>query len=457
MKIIIIGAGQVGGSLAEILTQEHHDITLIDLNKDRLNYYAHRLDIRTLHGHGSYPGILRKAGADTTDMLIAVSDQDEINIVAAQVAYSLFNIPYKLARIRSRHYFVRKDLFGLDHIPIDCIVSPEQIVSRLVDDLMRYVGALRVMDFAEGQLKLLVCRVSPRAKAVGSNCADLQAAHEASAFRVVSIRRSGCVYTDLTDVMFQANDQVYVLVPTVAAQAVFALFSQTTTVVRRVMVAGGGNIGGSVARSLQEHYQVKVIDRNRSTCEYLAGKLRATTVLQGDMHDANLLRDENVENMDAFLALSDDDAANIVAAIQAKQLGAGFTYALINRQDYVDIIDSGAIDVMLSPSAATIGSILAYVRQGDIKAVYPIQRGAAEILEAVVHGDKMTSKLVGRTICQKLMPSSVRLVAIVRDDSYFFDVEQVEIAAKDHLIFYLSDKRKVHDLEKWLQVSSGFF
>jgi trk system potassium uptake protein TrkA len=457
MKIIILGAGQVGGSLAETLIAENHDITLVDLDEHRLQYFADRLDIHTLRGHCSYPGVLRQAGADNADMLVAVTDNDEANIVACQVAYTLFNVPVKMARIRSRHYFVRKELFALDHIPIDVIVSPEIIVTRLITELLVFIGALRVLDFAEGKVKIFTIRPYYGGALIGKTLAQVYEYLSPLTFQIAAIYRDHIPIDLSEDTEIEVGDTIMIASETDYVNKIIAAFRREEAPLRNIMIVGGGNIGGSLARVLQDDYEVKLIDHNRGTCDRLSNSLRNVTVLCGDGNDSALLRDENIENIDAFLALTNDDEANIIAAIQAKQMGVRQTFSLINRTDYFDIIESSAINVRLSPPLATLGSILTHVRRGDIKAVYSVNRGLGEVIEAVIHGDRKTSKLVSRCIDNIKLPKEVEVVGVIRDEQYLRPRPDLVICADDHVIFYVKDKRKVSDFENLLQVSSGFF
>ncbi len=457
MKIIILGAGQVGGSLAETLIGENHDITLIDLDEHRLQYFADRLDIHTLRGQGSYPAILRQAGADNADMLIAVTNNDEANIVACQVAYTLFNVPVKMARIRSRHYFVKKELFALDHIPIDYIVSPEIIVTQLITELLAFIGALRMMDFADGQVKVFTMKPYYGGALIGKTVAQTYEYLSDISFHIATIYRdyAPIALTDETEI--EVGDTLMISAATDDVNKIIAAFRREEAPLRKIMIAGGGNIGGSLARVLQDDYEVKLIDHNRDTCDRLSSSLRHVTVLSGNANDSDLLRDENIERVDAFLALMNDDEANIIAAIQAKQMGARQTFALINRTDYFDIIESSSINVRVSPPLATLGSILTHVRRGDVKSVYSVNRGRGEVIEAVIHGDRKTSKLVDRPVKKLKLPGDTVIVGLIRDNQYYRPAPDLVLCDNDQVIFYVKDKRKVNDFEKFLQVSSSFF
>lgn len=457
MKIIILGAGQVGGSLIETLVGENHDITLVDLNVDRLEYFADRLDIRTLVGHAAHPDILTQAGADNADMLIAVTDNDEVNIVACQVAYTLFNVPVKIARIRSHHYCVRKELFSMDHIPIDVIVSPEISVTRLITELLFFVGAQSIFSMGEGRVKLFTLRPYYGGALIGKTVAQTYEYLADIHFHIVAIHRDQApvALTDYTEI--EVSDTIFICAPTEDVKTIIAAFRRVEVPFRKIMIAGGGNIGSNVARVLQNDYDVKIIDHNRSACDRLANLLSHVTVLCGEANDGALLRDENIEHYDVFLALTNNDEVNIISAIQAKQMGVRQTFALINRTDYFDMIESSSINVRLSPPLATMGSILMHVRQGDIQNVYPLNHGQGEIIEAVIHGDHKTSKLVDRTVKKIKWPRDTLIAGLIRHGQYIRPTPDAVLSSGDTIILYLQDKRKIHEVEVLLQVSTEFF
>ncbi len=457
MKIIILGAGQVGGSLAETLIGENHDITLVDQDEQCLQYFADRLDIRTVNGQCSYPGVLRQAGADGADMVIAVTDNDEANIVACQVAYTLFNVPTKMARLRSRHYFIRKDLFAPDHIPIDVLVSPELIVTDLISELIATPGALRIMNVADGVAKIIVLRPYYGGVLLGKTISQAYEHLDNVKFNIITIYRDD-KRVDLTpETEIEIGDRIFFITEALNVSRIITAFRREEEPFERIMIAGGGHIGGNLARVLQGDYSVKLIDHNRRRCEHLASNLNDVTVLCGDANESNLLLDERIENVDVFLAVTNDDEANIIASIQAKQLGARQTFALIKRTDYFNVIDPGAINVRISPSLATMGAILTHVRQGDIKGVFPIRRGMAEIIEACVHGNHKTSKVVERQVSQVKLPKATSIAGIIRKGELIIPQASTRILDEDRVVFFVADKKYVVDLEKLLSVSTGFF
>lgn len=457
MKVIILGAGQVGSSLAETLVHEGHDITMIDINPKRLQELQDRLDLQVVTGRCSYPAILRQAGADVADMIIAVTDSDEANMVSCQVAYSLFDIPKKIARIRSPHYFIRKELFGQDNLPIDVFISPEQLVRDYVQQLIMYPGALQVVDFVGGRLKMVVVKPYYGGTLLGQTIGQLRVLLPDVRAKIVAIYRNDRAIQINNDVRIEIGDEVFFVAASEDIHAVTQVLRRVTDSYKRVMIAGGGHIGGALAESLQEGYQVKLIDHDLANCEMLADHLSHVTVFHGDACDEDLLLSENIERTDVFCAVTNDDETNILSCIQAKRLGAKQVMALITRTAYVDLIEGGPINIAISPQQATVGSILEHMRQGDVVQVHSLRRGAAEAIEAVAHGDHKTSRVVGRAVQQVKMPKGAIIGAIVRGTEIIFPEDDTEIKAEDHVILFISDKKHVRDVERLFQVSAGFF
>ncbi len=457
MKIIILGAGQVGGSLAESLSEEGHDVTLVDINENRLNELQEKLDLRVVLGRCSYPHILRQAGADEADMVIAVTDSDEANMVACQVAYSLFNTPMKVARIRSPHYLIRKELFDKNHLPIDLFISPEQLVTSYVHELIAHPGALQVIDFAEGKVKLLAVKPYYGGPLVSKSLAQIPDYIPEVPLRVVAIFRNDRSLELTGDTTIEIGDEVFFIAPSQHVHTAMAALKQVHEPYKRIMIAGGGNIGSCLAETLENDYQVKLIELDRKRCEELAAKLSNTTVLHGEGADKNLLLSENIEHVDVFCAVTNDDEANILACLQAKRLGVKQVMALITRTAYVDLVEGGSINIAISPQQATIGFILTQIRRGDAVSVHSLRRGAAEAIELIAHGDIKTSKVVGRIIDEIKLPKGTTIGAIVRDGAVLIAESQLMVEAGDHVILFLADKRSIREVERLFQEHSGFF
>ncbi|MBT8112794.1 MAG: Trk system potassium transporter TrkA [Gammaproteobacteria bacterium] len=456
MKIIILGAGQVGGSLALSLANENNDITLVDTNAMVLQDIQDRADLRTIIGEASHPSVLSQAGAKDADMIIALTNSDETNMVACQVAYTLFHTPTKIARIRAVEYLTYSDLFVQEALPVDVLISPEHLISQYIQRLIEHPGSLQVLDFADGKVKLLAMRAELDGPLIGKRLQEILEAMPETEAKVIAIYRNNKAITLHSEGHIQADDEVFFLASSSNATSLTAQLRGTEKPYKRVLLAGGGNIGLHLAKSLESKYQVKIIERSPERAGYLSEALNKTIVLQGDAADQDMLREENIENMDVFCALTNDDEANILSAMLAKRLGANKVMSLINRPSYVDLVESGMIDIAISPQQVTLGTLLTHVRKGDIVSVHSLRRGAAEAIEAVAHGDKKTSKVVGRSIEQINLPNGATIGAIARGEEVMMAEADINIESEDHVIIFLADKTGVKDIERLFQVSATF-
>ncbi|MDP2431102.1 MAG: Trk system potassium transporter TrkA [Pseudomonadota bacterium] len=457
MKIIILGAGQVGSNLAEHLVREGNDLTVVDVDVEKLAALQERFDLRTVHGQASHPAILRAAGAEDADMLVAVTLNDETNMVACKLAGTLFNIPTKIARIRAIDYMKHPQLFDADHFGVDHVIAPEQEITDYLRKLIDYPEALQVVDFGGGRARLVALRARAGGPLVGHELRDLQKHLPGLDARVAAIFRRDRTIIPEGRTVIQDSDEIFFIAATENIRAVMKEMRRGDKSVRRVMIAGGGNIGQRLAKSLESDYEVKIIDRNKKNTEFLAQTLKRTLVLTGDATDEDLLLEENIEDIDVFCALTNDDEDNIMASLLAKRLGAKKVIALINRSTYVDLLQGGEIDIALSPAQATIGPLLTHIRRGHMAVVHSLRRGAAEALEAVVHGDARASKLVGRRIEQVELPEGVSIAAILRGEQVIIAHHDNVIEADDHLILFVPNKRLIPKVEKLFQVGMGFF
>ncbi|VAW79861.1 Trk potassium uptake system protein TrkA [hydrothermal vent metagenome] len=456
MKIIILGAGQVGSSVAWNLAREENDITLVDSDIRVLQDLQDRLDLRTVVGHASSPEVLARAGAEDADMILAVTNSDETNMVACQVAYTLFHTPTKIARVRGLDYLKHKKLFTQEALPIDVIISPEQLVTNYVQRLIEHPGALQVLDFAEGRVRLVAVKAYYGGPLVGHELRTLREHIPQTDTRVAAIFRRGLAIEPEGKTIIEADDEVFFIAAKENIRTVMSELRKLDKPIKRVMLAGGGNIGKRLAQALENNYQVKLIDRNVDRTREISEQLDRSIVLLGDAADEELLIEENIENTDVFCAVTNDDEANILSSMLAKQLGARKVMTLINRPAYVDLVQSSIIDIAISPQQATIGSLLAHVRRGDVVVVHSLRRGAAEAIEAVAHGDNNSSKVVGKKIEQIKLPKGASISAIVRGDEVIIAHHDVVIQSEDHVIMFLVDKSKIRDVEKLFQVGVTF-
>ena len=453
MKIIILGAGRIGSSLAIGLTQENNEVTLVDLNERLLHSISNRVDLRTLRGHGAHPNILAQAGAENADMLVALTASDEVNMVACQVAYSLFSIPQRIARVRAAEYVRHPELFQPDTLPVDVLISPEQIASRSIERLIRQPGVLQVIEFADGLAQLAAVRVAAGAPAAGRRLAELHESLPKVQLHVAAVYRAGQAVRPDPDLRLKVHDEVFVLAAGDQLGKVIGRLRADVHASRHVLLVGGGNIGGSVAAALEDEFRVKLIERDERRARYMSEQLANTLVLHGDAADENLMLDENLRDMDVFCALTDSDEANILSAMQAKRMGAYTVIALVNRPSYIELVER-AIDIVVSPQQATMSELLTHIRRGDVLSVHSLRGGAAEALEARAHS---TAHAVGRPLGALALPDSVDLGALVRGKELIIPDDATVIEPDDRVILFVGDKRCIRDVERLFQVSATFF
>jgi trk system potassium uptake protein len=456
LKIIILGAGQVGTSVAANLVNEANDITVVDQNPDLLRELQDRFDLRTVLGHGAHPDVLQRAGAEDADMILAVTNSDETNMVACQVAYTLYHTPTKIARVRSQGFLDYPRLFTADAMPIDVRISPEQLVTEYILRLIENPGTLQVLDFAGGRVRLVAVRAYYGGPLVGHELRTLYDHMPHVDARVAAIYRQDRAMQPEGTTVIEPDDEVFFIAAPVHIRAVMSELRRLEKPYKRLIFAGGGNIGTRLARALEQDFRVKVIERDLARCKQIAEILEKTIVLHGDAADEDLLLEENVENTDVFCAVTNDDEANILSAMLAKRLGARKVMALINRPAYVDLVQSGPIDIAISPQQATIGSLLKHVRRGDVVMVHSLRRGAAEAIEAIAHGDRSSSKVVGRRIEEISLPRGASIGAVVRGEQVLIAHHDTRIESEDHVVLFLQDKRRVSDVEKLFQVGVTF-
>ncbi|MDH2998896.1 potassium transporter peripheral membrane component [Pasteurellaceae bacterium LFhippo2] len=457
MKIIILGAGQVGSTLAENLANHHNDITIIDSEQGRLAPLQDKHDLRVITGNAASPRILREAGASDADLLVAVTDNDESNMIACQIAYTLFNVPTKIARIRNSDYVKEKDiLFNNDVLPIDHIIAPELLVMKDILRLIDYPGALQVSHFANDLISLVSIKAYYGGPLVGYPISALSDHLPHIEARIVSIFRQEKPFVPQGSTIIEAGDEVFFMCETQHIKAVMAELQRLEKPHKRIMIVGGGSIGTNLAKSLEDKYSVKLIEPNRERAENLAAKLSKTLVLCGDASDQELLFEEHIENIDLFLALTSDDEANIMSSLLAKRLGAKKAIVLVQRIAYLHLIQGGTIDIALSPQQATISALSNHVRKGDIVKVSTLKQGTVEGIEIIAHGDKDSSKVVGRTVKELKLPQGAVIGAIMRNDEVMIAHKSTLIESGDHVIMFINDKKYSDEVEKLFQISTFF-
>ena len=457
MKIIILGAGQVGGTLTEHLADEQNDVTVVDSSDSALRQLQERLDIRTVKGDASKPTTLADAGAQDADMLIAVTDSDEVNMLAGAIAYTLYRTPTKICRIREVDYLNEdKKLFQSGAIPVDVSISPERLVTDAIHQLILNPGSLQVLDFAGGKIRLVAVRAVDGGPIVGRELQEIREHMPSVDTRVAAIfRKSQSAIIPEGSTVVEPDDEAFFIAASENIRAVTSELRKLDEPYKRVMIAGGGKIGASLAKRLEQDYQVKVLELNYDRCRQLSEELEESIVLNGSANDSKLLQQENIANTDVFCALTNNGESNIMMSMLAKRLGAKKVITLITNSAYAELVGQ-EIDIAISPQQITISSLLTHVRKGDISAVHSLRRGAAEALEMTAHGDPKTSKVVGRRLDELDLPPGATVGAILRGDQVIIAHRHVVVEEDDHVILFLTDPSKISLVEKLFVVGGSF-
>ena len=452
MNILILGAGKVGSNVAyQLAREEANRVTIVDTDSAALRDLQDRLDVRTVIGHAAFPDVLERAGANKADMIIALTDSDELNMVICQIAYTLFDTPTKIARIRAPEYINAPNLFQSEHMPVDMCISPEQLVTDNIEQLIHYPGAFQVLEFADGKVRLVGVRAHQGGLLIGQQIKTLEDHLPNVEARVAAVYRAGYPLSVDGDTTIEKGDEVFFIAARKDIRVVMSEIRKLEEPVRRVVIAGGGNIGYRLAKALEKTNQVKVIERDRDRARELSEKLGKSIVLRGDAADEALMLEENVDTADIFVAITNAEEANILSAMLAKRLGCKKVMALINRPSYAELVESGNIDVAISPQQVTIGSLLAYVRRGDVVRVHALRRGRAEAIEAIAHGEPGKSKVVGRTIDAIKLPQGTSICSIVRGDTVMQAHHDTVVEENDHIILFMTDRRHIDEVERVFQ------
>ena len=456
MKIIILGAGQVGGSTAESLVNEGNDVTVVDTDSYLLERIQDRLDIRAVNGHASSPETLIAAGIEDADMLIAVTQNDEVNMVACQVANALFKTPKKLARIRASDYVEYPALFSPDAFATDVIISPEQLVTAYIQRLIEQPEVLQVVEFFDGMAQLVAVEVSEQSPMAGKPISKLLDILPDIKMRVAAIFRDNQAIQATGREALQPGDEIFFLALTQHISKLVKVFRHAYKTYERILIAGGGNIGRQLAKRIETNHKVKIIEMDPKRARFIAEGLKKSVVLHGDAGDANLLQEENISKTDVFCAVTNDDEVNILSSMLAKRMGARKVISIIGKASHVELVRGTSIDLAISPAQITIGSLLTHIRKGDVVTVHSLRQGAAEAIEVIAHGDLTRSKVVGRHIEQIKLPASASVAAILRNEHVLFSDKSLVIEPDDHLIIFISNQRDIMAVEKLFQVDFNY-
>ncbi|HXI86627.1 MAG TPA: Trk system potassium transporter TrkA [Parvularculaceae bacterium] len=457
MRVIICGAGRVGYGIARRLAREDNDVTVIDQSKDLIRLIVERLDVRGVVGNGSYPEILAEAGAREADMVIAVTFSDEVNMIACQIAHTLFNVPTKIARIRAQDYLDPKysDLFSRNHIPIDVIISPEREVSETIMQRMSTPGAFEIKSFVEDKVWAVGVRLREDCAILNTPLRQVAELFPDLKITIVAIKRETRLWRAHANDQLAAGDDIYFVADRNDVGRALEIMGEAERQARRIIIIGGGNIGLHVARGLEKlgTTKIRLIEAGRERAEAIAEQLERTVVLQGDGLDRALLREAGVADAESVVAVTDNDQVNILASVVAKREGARRAMALINDADYGPLSETLGVDRYVDPRATTISTVLQHVRRGRIKGVYSLSDGAAELVDAVA---LETSPLVNKPLREAHLPEGVMIGAVFRDGKVSMPTGDTIIKAGDRIVL-MSLRANVKDVEQMFRVSLEYF
>lgn len=458
MKVIICGAGRVGYGIAERLSQEDNDVSVIDISPALIAAITETLDVSGVVGHGAHPEVLARAGAEEAEMIIAVTLHDEINMVACQVAHSLFKVPTKIARIRAQSYLAPEysDLFSRDDMPIDVAISPEIEVGKMALRRISYPGATDVVRFADDKIVMLAIECMEDCPVVNTPLQQLTELFPDLKATVTAVYRDGKLFVARSADELQTGDLAYVVCDAAHVRRTLSLFGHEEQEARRIVIAGGGNIGLFVAKTIEQFQprtRIKIIENNRERAVHIADQLRNTVVLHGSALDQKIQQQADMENADLFVALTNNDQINILGSVMAKSLGCRQSLVLLNDPAFHDLIDSMDIDAHINPRAVTISGILQHVRKGRIRSVYAVQKGSAEVIEAEA---LETSPLVGTALRDLDLPEGIRIGAIYRDGTVLAPGGELRIKAKDRVVL-LATGDAIRHVQQLFRVSIQYF
>ena len=451
MKILILGAGVTGSSVAEAFASEENDIVVIDFRQELLDALKDRFDIATVVGNAAHPSVLEQAGIDSTDIVIAVTDSDETNMLACLIINALHKRPKTIARVRAIDYLNNPKLFGPTGIPVDIVISPEQIVMESIRNLIEFPGVLHISDFAGGLVRLFSVKVVANGFLTGKKIKTLRERLSDGKTRVVAIFRQGKPTCVTGDISIETGDEVFFVAPRDEVQRVLKELDKLEAPLKRIIIAGGGHVGKRLALALEKNYQVKIIEKDPIRANKIANDLNHTVVLLGDCADEALLLDESIESADLFCAIPDTDGVNIISASLAKSLGARKTICLLNHNSYTKLLPGTGIDVTVLPNLETLGSILKHVRRGDVAQVTSLCGGTAEAIEAIAHDNNNGESVVGRRVDTINFPAGIVMGALIRNGQVIPIHHDTIFAEDDHVVMFAMEKKLVSNIEKIFQ------
>ena len=448
MNILILGAGQVGSTTAaQLAKEENNDVTVVDVDLEKLNKLASKSDLRVIEGNASYPKTLKAAGADSADMLIAVTSSDEVNMVACQIVSTLFNTQTKIARIRAAAYTDRPELFSENDIPVDFAISPEDLITDYIIEVIQHPGAFQVVDFAGGKIRMVGVKTKQQGFLVDNPIRHLHDHLGNEKVRIAAIYREGLMIAPEGDTIIRKGDEVYFIAAPEDIDHMITEFSPDQEKARNIVIAGGGRIGLRLASKLEDDNHVKLIEKSTARAKKLSEILESTIVLKGDSSDDALLKEENIDNNDVFVATTNSEEANILSAMVAKKMGSKKVMALINKDSFSGLMETDSIDIAISAEQITVSSLLSHIRKGDVVKVHSLKRGGAEALEAIAHSHEH-SNVVGKMVGDINLPEGSFITAIVSSQGEIKTVHHTTfIEEDDHVVVFIDNRDTITEIE----------
>ena len=462
MNIIICGAGRVGFTIAKLLSEQGHSITGIDQSSEDIQKINDSLDVKAIVGKATYPSILEKANASETDMIIAVTRNDEINMLICQISFSIFNIQKKIARIRSQDYLNPKftRVYSKENLPIDVIISPEIEIAKSIQRKLEAPGALDSVPFADNKIRLLEILIKENSKSINIKFNELTKKYPKLEANVIGINREDKFFIPKKTDSVKKDDKIYVIINSSQMSETLEAFGHEEKISKKILIIGGGNIGYNLAKNIEETLEtvrVKIVEKNKERAEYLANELNDTIIINGDGLDEEVLTEANLEEAETVLALTNDDEDNLMVSVlvekfakDKKEIDDKRTMALINKPNYSLLQSSLKIDDLIDPRMNTVSSILKHVHKGTIENAYTISNGEYEVIEAEIIE---TSELINKELKNSNLPDEIRIGAVLRDKKVIIPRSNFTFKKDDRVVF-IAQKDSISFVENIFRLSS---
>jgi len=462
MNIIICGAGRVGFTIAKLLSEQGHSITVIDQSSEDIQKINDSLDVKAIVGKATYPSILEKANASDTDMIIAVTRNDEINMLICQISFSIFNIPKKIARIRSQDYLNPKftRVYNKENLPIDVIISPEIEIAKSIQRKLEAPGALDSVPFADNQIRLLEILIKDNCKSINIKFNELTKKYPKLEANIIGINREEKFFIPKKTDSVKKDDKIYVIINSSQMAETLKAFGHEEKISKKILIIGGGNIGFNLAKNIEEtldSVRVKIVEKDKKRAEYLAQELNDSIVINGNGLDEEVLAEANLDEAETVLALTNDDEDNLMVSVlvekfakDKKDVDDKRTMALINKPNYSLLQSSLKIDDLIDPRMNTVSSILKHVHKGTIENAYTISNGEYEVIEAEIIE---TSELINKELKNSNLPEEIRIGAILRNEKVIIPTSDFVFKKEDQVVF-LAKKDSISFVENMFRLSS---